>query len=383
MRELNRSSDLERFGVAGILDSLADGAYITDTERRILFWNTGAQRIVGWETADVVGKSCQDKILIHVDKDGHELCGQEYCPLHRAIVTDRPSETPLLVFAQHKDGRRIPVEVTVSPLRDEGGRVIGGIEIFRDLSALMADLSRARLIQTHALECPTLNDARVEVETLYTPEGDLGGDFLRVERIAPDRIAAMVADVMGHGVASALYSLRLRALWDELRDRLGHPAEFLQALNRRLHGLVARDGYFATAVFALLDERTGRLQCVRAGQPAPLIVSAAGAVRAIGDRHPALGLLDAVTYVESGETLAPGESLLLFSDGAFEVANPAGVELGETGLAVLVGELAAAGRGPPALARLEERLLAYSDRLRLADDLTFIRLTRRQPGPSA
>ncbi len=377
MRELNRSSDVERFGVAGILDSLADGAYITDVDRRILFWNAAARRITGWEAADVVGKNCRDKILVHVDKDGHELCGEEYCPLHRAIVTDRPSETPLLVFAQHKDGRRVPVEVTVSPLRDEAGRVIGGIEAFRDLSALMDDLRRARTIQAHALECPPWTDPRVEAETRYTPEGDLGGDFFRVERIAPDRIAALVADVMGHGVASALYSLRLRALWDELRGDLTRPALFMQSLNRRLRGLVAPDGYFATAVLVLLDGLTGRLQCVRAGQPAALVVGASGAARAVGAPGPALGLLEDVEFAEAADVLAPGESVVLFSDGACEVTNPAGVELGEDGLARLLGELTAAGRAPPSLARLEERLLKYSDRLRLADDLTLVRLTRR------
>ena len=91
-----------------MLDALPDGAYITNCERKILFWSRAAELITGWSAPDVVGHSCSDNILIHVDKDGHQLCGKDYCPLHRAMVTGRQSTSPLLVFAQHKDGHRGP-----------------------------------------------------------------------------------------------------------------------------------------------------------------------------------------------------------------------------------------------------------------------------------
>ncbi len=170
MRTLVGGCDVERFGVAAILHSLADGAYITDTERCLLFWNRAAERITGWDAASVVGKNCRDNILVHVDKDGHELCGKEYCPLHRAIVTNQPSEGSLLVYAQRRGGGRVPVEVTVAPLHDEAGQVNGGIEVFRDLSLLHEDLRRAQEVQAHALACELPPDRRVEIETRYVPE---------------------------------------------------------------------------------------------------------------------------------------------------------------------------------------------------------------------
>lgn len=97
-----------------ILDSLGDGVYVTDPDRQILYWNKTAERITGWSSADMVGRFCFDEILSHVDKDGHPLCGKEYCPLHRSIVTGIGSECPL-VFALGKDGRRVPVQVSVAP----------------------------------------------------------------------------------------------------------------------------------------------------------------------------------------------------------------------------------------------------------------------------
>ena len=136
---------------ADILNSMPDGVYITDLERRIVFWNRAAEAITGWTTAEVVGKSCFDNILVHMDKDGRQLCGEEFCPLHRAIVTGRASVEAVLVFAQSKSGRRVPVEVSVAPIHDARGAVVGGIEVFRDLSAAEEDLRCAQMIQQQSL----------------------------------------------------------------------------------------------------------------------------------------------------------------------------------------------------------------------------------------
>ena len=106
-------SFMAEFDAPELMNLMADGAYITDTERRIVFWNQAAQRITGWTESEVVGRSCYDNILVHLDKDGHSLCGHEHCPLHRSIVVGQPSPEPLLVFAMHRTGARIPVEVTV------------------------------------------------------------------------------------------------------------------------------------------------------------------------------------------------------------------------------------------------------------------------------
>ncbi|HWH70075.1 MAG TPA: PAS domain S-box protein, partial [Candidatus Sulfotelmatobacter sp.] len=118
--------------VPDLLNSLADGAYITDLNRRILCWNHAAERITGWSAEEVVGRTCFDNILMHVDKQGCALCGQDRCPLYRSIITGRSSTEPVLVFARRKSGLRAPMEVSVGPIRDLQGQIIGGIEVFRD-----------------------------------------------------------------------------------------------------------------------------------------------------------------------------------------------------------------------------------------------------------
>ncbi len=210
-----------------LLNSLADGVYITDVDRKIVFWNQAAERMTGWRSADVVGRSCFDNVLSHVDKDGNALCGQDSCPLRRAIVTGQPSMESVLVMAQCKSLLRMPVEVSVSPIRNLAGEVVGGIETFRDLREFMHDLLRAKGIQELALSNPLPEDNRVAFDVRYQARELVGGDFYRIERQGRDRYALLVADAMGHGVAAALYTMQLRSLWDDHREELESPGRFL------------------------------------------------------------------------------------------------------------------------------------------------------------
>lgn len=371
------ASLLDEFDASELLNLLADGAYITDADRRIVFWNDAAARITGWLAEDVVGRTCFDNLLVHVDKDGHALCGQEHCPLHRSIVTGHPSSEPLVVFAQHKWGHRTPVEVTVSPVRNHAGQVIGGIEMFRDLTAAMQDQLRAKRIQDMAVTCVLPEDDRVSFEMCCQQRDVVGGDFYRIERLNQDCYAVLVADAMGHGVAAALHTMQLRSLWDDHRMALGSPDRFVGLINQRLHGLVRGEGYFGTAVYVVYDAATGELRCVRAGHPAPLLFRAGGAVESVGSPNPALGVHAESPYRETVVPLGIGDAVLLFTDGATEVGDGSEKDLGRAGLAELARKQNASS--DPAgfhLEQLEKQLLEFSDQIHLADDLTLVKIRR-------
>jgi PAS domain S-box-containing protein len=375
-REQPSAVNLEAFGVHDILNSMADGVYVTDLERRIVFWNRAAKEITGWQSADILGRSCKDNILVHVDKDGHALCGNDNCPLHRAIVTDKNSGSSILVFAQHRNGQRVPVEVSVAPLHDANGKVIGGIETFRDCTMLMDDLWRAKRIQANALGSPKFQDSRVEFEVCYVPQEIIGGDFYHVERLDDDRFAAMVVDFMGHGVAAALYCMQLRSLWDELRGDLDRPARFMSDINQRIHKLAHTDGYFATAVLLVADLDHETITAVRAGHPPVLIMRPDKKVESFGKPSPALGLFEDTSFVETTGRFRVGDKAVLFTDGATEIANRGDQELGEVGLARLLQETHA-GNGRATLEQLQEKLLTFSDQIQLTDDLTILTIGRR------
>ncbi len=114
-----------------ILDNLSDGVYFTDLERRITYWNNGAEEISGYRRSDVLGKRCMDGILMHVNREGVLLCAGA-CPLAATMLDRKPRECE--IFLHHKEGHRIPVRVRASAITDASGKVIGAVEIFSNNS---------------------------------------------------------------------------------------------------------------------------------------------------------------------------------------------------------------------------------------------------------
>ena len=115
-----------------LLDNLYDGVYFVDTDRRITYWNKGAERLTGYTAQEAIGKYCFDNLLVHMDDHGSLLCFAG-CPLSLTIADGEEREAH--VFLLHKEGHRVPVWVRVSPIRDEQGLIIGAVEIFSDNSA--------------------------------------------------------------------------------------------------------------------------------------------------------------------------------------------------------------------------------------------------------
>ncbi len=141
--------DVERY--APLLDQMFDAVYLVDRQRRIVYWNAAAERLTGYTRAEVVGCGCGDGLLCHVDQDGQLLCNGP-CPLARTMQDGRPRQDQ--IYLHHKNGHRVPVTVRSSPLRDEGGEIIGAMEVFSDNSALHALQQRAVAAEQLALLDP-------------------------------------------------------------------------------------------------------------------------------------------------------------------------------------------------------------------------------------
>jgi PAS domain S-box-containing protein len=353
-----------------ILDSLCDGVYVCDKDRRITYWSASAERITGWTSHDVVGLRCLDEVLCHVDKDGHRLCGEEFCPLHRAMVTGKTSNVPLIVFAKTKDGRRTPMQVSVAPIRNADGEVIGGVETFRDVSSVLADLQRAQRIQTLSLERDLPEDPRIQFSTCYTPHDIVGGDYFAIRPLDRDRYGFLLADVMGHGIAAALHTMHLNGLWNRFHGLLASPGEFASLLNREL-SLVVKDESFATAVCGTIDAQKRTLRFASAGGPPVVLWRSDGSVEQRECSGFPFGTLEEAEYEETEATLRPGDRVLMFSDGAFEVHNAQDQLLGMEGLLRLLKGLGYPEAGIQKEA-MEAELLKFSNAIRLDDDVTFI-----------
>lgn len=117
-----------------LVDNLYDGVYFVDRDRRITYWNHGAERITGYGSDYVVGHHCSDNILNHVTAEGLQLC-KNGCPL--AACMNDGKEREARVFLHHAGGHRVPVQVRVSPIRNGQGEIIGGVETFSANTAML------------------------------------------------------------------------------------------------------------------------------------------------------------------------------------------------------------------------------------------------------
>ncbi len=140
--------NFEATSFSAIIDNLYDGLYFVDTNRKITYWNKAAEKISGFSAAEVVGKSCADNILTHVDSEGRSLC-LGLCPLAQCIKDGQPREAEL--YLHHKDGHRVPVSIRISVLKDDLGNIIGGVELFTDISNQKASELRVKELEKMAM----------------------------------------------------------------------------------------------------------------------------------------------------------------------------------------------------------------------------------------
>jgi len=176
----------------------------------------------------------------------------------------------------------------------------------------------------------------------WIPSAKVAGDLFDVFPVGIDEAGVFLCDVMGHGVRAALVTALLRGLVRENLHLASRPGIFLAAINRGLQTLLGQTGdlVFVTAAYVVVHAGTGALRMANAGHPAPLHLQRRDG-RVVSLAHPdgpgpALGLLSDPGYAEFVAVLAPGDSVVLFTDGLFEVAGASDEEFGRARLLTAV-----------------------------------------------
>ncbi|MCX8124540.1 MAG: diguanylate cyclase [Spirochaetes bacterium] len=147
-----------------LLDSLNDGIYILDKNRKILFWNKAAESITGFTADEVIGKSCSENILRHIDMEGKQLCHYS-CPMLLSINNAQTVETD--VYLHHKEGYRLLVHVKGIPWYANGAQ-IGAIEIFYPMLFLQQKIKQD-LVKLALIDPLTGVFNRRGFESIYYP----------------------------------------------------------------------------------------------------------------------------------------------------------------------------------------------------------------------
>lgn len=110
-----------------VLDSLETGVYIVDRNRRIRFWNGGAEQITGYLRQDVVGRFLRDHLLTTID-DAKDLDSDTSDPINLVFRDGKSSIMDVSIL--HKNGYRVPVVLHTNPIRNSRGAVVGAAESF-------------------------------------------------------------------------------------------------------------------------------------------------------------------------------------------------------------------------------------------------------------
>lgn len=190
---------------------------------------------------------------------------------------------------------------------------------------LMSELRSAGRYVTSIL--PGELTAPVPVASRYIPSEELGGDSFDYRWIDDDHLIAYLVDVSGHGVAPAMFSVSVHNLLrsgtigsDTLRD----PGLVLTELNR-LFQMDQQDGHYFTIWYGVYQPSTHTLRYAGAGHPPAIVMSpnGSGPVQLPSESIP-IGVMSDATFETRSQPLAPDATLLIYSDGAFELARSGG-----------------------------------------------------------
>jgi sigma-B regulation protein RsbU (phosphoserine phosphatase) len=211
--------------------------------------------------------------------------------------------------------------------------------------SLDRDLIEARKLQQTLIRDRVRVYGWAKASLMLRNSGRVGGDLVGSFRVDEDRVAVYAIDVSGHGVASAMMTARLAGFLtgaspdQNLAFQKGPdgsqvllpPHEVAERFNRLMLEEIQAEQYF-TMVFAVADRVAGTLSLVQAGHPHPVLLRPSGQVVRLGQGGLPVGLLPDAAYETCTIPIAPGDRLVLVSDGITECPCLSGADFGDDGL---------------------------------------------------
>ena len=265
----------------------------------------------------------------------------------------------------------LTVMANVAAIRIENARLA---EVEQSEKLMEADLAQASEIQRSLLPTEPPAYEGWELAGINLPCRTVGGDYFDFIPYQDGRLAVVVGDVSGKGLPAALLMSSLQAKVQMLRESNPSPGHAVSTLNRSLTERCPL-GKFITFFYALLDPPTGTLEYSNAGHNYPLILRRNGSVETLTGNGLVMGLFSAVHYEVKKTKLAPGDMLVLYSDGVTEAADSSDVEFGEKGLAEFLTARKTI-RCEDIVNQLVEHIRKWRGTTSFADDFTVV-LVRR------
>jgi sigma-B regulation protein RsbU (phosphoserine phosphatase) len=237
----------------------------------------------------------------------------------------------------------------------------------RELQA--QELERAREIQQALLPKQIPQIPGFEIAGAWEPARVVGGYYFDVIKLSESKLGICIADVVGKSVSAALLMANVQATVRAFASEAASPAWLCSRVNGVLCNNIA-SGKFVTLFYGVLDAERRVLKYTNAGHLPPILVNGSRRGRQLDNGGALLGIFPEWKYEDSVAQLAPGDRLLLFTDGITEAAKPDGEEFGEQRLIEAATRLR-----EHSSAELKDDLLAQVKRFcdsQLHDDATLI-----------
>ncbi|GAA5495418.1 hypothetical protein Rhal01_01593 [Rubritalea halochordaticola] len=343
----------ERSMLRLVIDHVPVQVFFKDTESRYVMVN---QRQCDW-----IGAKNPEEIL---GKTPEGYFTENHWNISRSndlkIMETGESIVDQIVCERWKNRPDTYVQIVKRPWWDSRGKLKGTFGISTDVTKLisakekleqmalnlqmrnrayMEELQLAREVQQALLPgrqgvweehiAPMVGKA--DIAQRYIPATELAGDYYDVMPLEDGKVGIFIADVMGHGVRSALVVGMIKGVMEKASSYAGQPAEFMSRLNQGLTRILGRSkiDMFTTACYVVLDFERDHMCIVSAGHDYPLF-KWRGESKITGheSKGPALGLFMQAEYHSVCCSISDVDTMLMYTDGIYESSNINGDEWG-------------------------------------------------------
>jgi phosphoserine phosphatase RsbU/P len=220
-----------------------------------------------------------------------------------------------------EDLNLLTVMGNMAAIRIEHARLI---EVEQAEKLRAQELAHAAQIQQSILphKFPAFPDRKeFELHAAMVPAKEVGGDFFDFFLLDPEHLGFVIGDVSGKGVPAALFMAVSRTLLRAFAQHRATPGDCLAYMNSNLTAQ-SDSAMFTTVFYGILDTRTGELQFANGGHNRPYVLAVDGQPRPLSEESgPIVGIMDGFSYDTYTGRLAPGETLVLYTDGVTEARD--------------------------------------------------------------
>ncbi|MCG8572562.1 MAG: cache domain-containing protein [Spirochaetes bacterium] len=336
----------------GIIENALEGIFQASINGKILTLNPAMATIFGYDsTEDFLESVSNISQELFVDQKQMETI--KTMLIHNIVLKDYQ------VHCYRKDKSTIWCSVNANTYKDKSGK-ISYIECFltditerkkyeenlkqsheilekkvkertqelnKALEQIKNELKMAQNIQIAILPKFFPNQDRLLFHGKYIPMDDLGGDYYDVFKISEDTIALTIADVCGHGIPAALTTAMAKVSFANNAVKNIPLKKIVKIVNDELYNVIG-DIQYLTAFYGIFNITTGVLKYANAGHNDILILKKDHTIEHLKTNSPMVGLVKDVQFHTDETILAPGDRLILYTDGIIEAQNAQNSQFG-------------------------------------------------------